>query len=359
MAFYGYQNARIRGMKSDLFNKGFYEKLLEAKDTTEIINILGKTHYRKDIEEGLLKFPGSTGIEEGLKLNIIKDYQKIIRFLKGNSQAERLVRLVLSRWDVYNLKTVFRGIHSDCTKEEISEQLIPVGQLDQVHLYTLLQQDDVKACIDILFQWGFKVARPLNRVYKKYTETKRLSLLELAIDKYHYSYMIENIKKPLIGRFNENLVMDLTEKEIDLVNIMTLLRLVSENIRSERINFHDFFISGGKDKDVTVDKLVQLTEENEIEDVIEKLSSSSYSPILQEGLKKYHFTGSISAIERRIEDYTTKQLVNLFKKDPLSISVIIAYIWAKYNETVNLRIIIKGKEMEISEAQIREALVFV
>jgi V/A-type H+-transporting ATPase subunit C len=357
MAFYGYTNTRIRAMKSILFKREFFEKLLEVKDTSEVINTLGKTYYRKDIETGLLRFPGSQGIEEGLKLNIIKDYQKILKLIKGNSQAERLVKLILSRWDVHNLKTILRGIHSEASKEEISDQLVPVGQLDQAHLNVLLGQDDIKACIDILAMWGFEVAKPLTKVYKKYAEKKKLSVLELAIDRYHFDYMIKNIKKRIISRYNENLMRDYIEREIDLVNIMTLLRLVNEHLNDSTINYSEFFINGGKE--LSVERLVGLATEVEVESVVEKLSDCSYSPVLKEGLKKYHFTGSLSSLERKIEDYITKKSVGLFKDDPLSISIIVAYIWAKYNETVNLRIILKGKEVEMPEDQIREELVFV
>ena len=39
--------------------------------------------------------------------------------------------------------------------------------------------------------------------------------------------------------------------------------------------------------------------------------------------------------------------------------VMASYIWAKYNEVVNLRIIIRGKAIGMQERKIREELIFV
>ena len=44
--------------------------------------------------------------------------------------------------------------------------------------------------------------------------------------------------------------------------------------------------------------------------------------------------------------------------DVLSIGVIIGYIWAKQNEVVNLRIVLKGKLMDQPQADIKKDLFF-
>ena len=357
MAFYGYPNTRIRGMKSRLFSSNYFDQLLEARDISEIIANLSKTDYKVDLERGLVKHPGTMGVEEGLKLHIVREYQRILVYIKGNRQAERLIALLLSRWDVHNLKTIFRGIHSEAPREEIADQLVPVGQLDLAYLNTLMDQTDIKACIDLLAMWSFPVARPLTEVYSEYVNTQKLSTLELVIDRYHYQQMLVNTRRFTLSRLNEKMVREFVKKEVDFTNIMTLFRLIRENIKDEDINYADFFIGGGKELDV--ERMVSLTEEPEVEDVVEKLKDTSYYGVLREGLKKFHFTGALSSLERKIEDHIIKQLVGMFKDDPLSIAIIIAYIWAVFNETVNLRIILRSKDVEMPEDQIREALVLV
>ncbi|MDI7253258.1 MAG: V-type ATPase subunit, partial [Actinomycetota bacterium] len=43
-------------------------------------------------------------------------------------------------------------------------------------------------------------------------------------------------------------------------------------------------------------------------------------------------------------------------KDPLGIGVIIHYMWRKYLEITNLRIIMRGKSIGLIESQIRKEL---
>jgi len=45
--------------------------------------------------------------------------------------------------------------------------------------------------------------------------------------------------------------------------------------------------------------------------------------------------------------------------DVLGIGVIIGYIWSKQNELINLRILLRGKQMDRAQADIRKDLFFV
>jgi V/A-type H+-transporting ATPase subunit C len=351
-ADYGYINARIRAMKSRLLSESFIEQLLTMPDVSEVVAALARTEYKEDIEKGTVKQAGILGVEEGLKDHLVNIYRKILDMVAGNREAERLVKILLGRWDLHNLRTILRGKHIEAPIEEVEEQLIPAGDLDKAVLSELVKQPTVKAFIDLMVLWDIPYGRPLSEAYTAYAENKRLADLELVLDKFYYHYALQEAH----GRsLNTSLVRELLRREIDFLNITTLLRLVREHIEVERPS--EYFIEGGRE--LSIERLVELLTKPEIEDVVASLQDYSYHSVLEEALKKYFVTGAVSVIQRRMEELIIRKTVSLFRGDPLSIALIAAYIWAKYNEMVNLRIIVRGKAAGMREETIREALVLV
>jgi vacuolar-type H+-ATPase subunit C/Vma6 len=62
-----------------------------------------------------------------------------------------------------------------------------------------------------------------------------------------------------------------------------------------------------------------------------------------------------SAFEEEMEKYNIGTCLKM-SEDPLGIGVIIKYMWKKYLEIINLRIIIRGKSIGLIESQIRKEL---
>ncbi|MHB0976411.1 MAG: V-type ATPase subunit [Candidatus Aquicultorales bacterium] len=389
---YGYINARIRSMKSQLCNRGFIENLLGMSDAEEVIAALGKTEYREDIEKGTVKFPGILGIEEGLKDHLATSFTKISRIVGGNKEAASMLGILLGRWDLHNVRTIIRGKHAEAGEDALRSQLIPTGGLDEVTLHELVKQPDIKSCIDLMANWGIRYAKPLKAGYRRYLDTGNLADLELSLDKFYYDYAIKATERGLFKgtSLNVRLVRDFLASEIDFVNIMSAMRLVKEHLADKLLQKAEvegsdvspierfvhgpksaealieesmerglarYFIRGGVE--LKISRLVELAKLPEVEDMVDALRDTSYGQLLAEGLKRFFETGSISVMERLMEERIIKKKVGLFRGEPLSLSLLIAYLWAKYNEVVNLRIILHGKSVGMAEDRIREALVLV
>ena len=69
--------------------------------------------------------------------------------------------------------------------------------------------------------------------------------------------------------------------------------------------------------------------------------------------------GKISVFEKELEKYLIKRGISRFLGDPLSIAIAVGYIWAKYNEIANVRIIARCKTADIPEKELRGELVYV
>lgn len=347
---YGYANARIRAMKSFLFDRAFYEKLIDMEDISSVISALEGTQYKPDIDEAMLKYKDVRGMDEAFRRNIAGTFSKILRLVEG--EAKELVKILLSRWDVYNVKTILRGKNIGASEEQILESLVPAGQFSEALLRELVKAKDVKACIDFLAVWETPFARPLTASFSKFVKSHRLVDLELALDKFYFDYAMSVLRK---NDLSTSLVREIIRREIDFVNIMTILRGVREEIDKKQLE--DLFIPGGKE--INAKRFRALCQEKTIEDVVLRLEDTPYHEVLSKGLGKYLEVGTISVLERNLEQMMVRKGISMFRADPLSIAIIIGYLTAKYNEVVNLRIIVRGKSVGMPEDRLREALVLV
>ncbi len=347
---YGYSNARIRAMKSFLFDRPFYEKLIDMDDISSVISALESTLYKRDIDEAMLKYKDVRAMDEAFRRNVASTFNKVLGLVEG--RAKELVKVLLSRWDVHNIKTIMRGKNIGAKEEEILESLIPAGQFSEALLLELVKAKDVKACIDLLAIWESPFARPLTANFPKFAKSRRLVELEVELDRSYFDYALSALKK---NDLSTSLVREVIRREIDFVNIMTILRGIREDM--DKGQLESLFLPGGKEIDAKQFKV--LCQEKNIEDIVLKLEGTPYYEVLNKGLNRYLEIESISLLERNLEQMMVEKGVNLFKADPLSIAIIIGYITAKYNEVVNLRIIVRGKSVGMPEDRLREALVFV
>ena len=136
----GYAIARLRGMRSHLLRRSFYERLMEAPDITTMIKELMDTPYAPFIEKHVVEGMTSASVDEALKDGMVAAYRKVLSFLDKESQT--LLRTLLGRWDVFNVKTILRGAHSHVAAEDVVDSLLPVGYLGTSELEALAKIDE-------------------------------------------------------------------------------------------------------------------------------------------------------------------------------------------------------------------------
>jgi V/A-type H+-transporting ATPase subunit C len=142
--------------------------------------------------------------------------------------------------------------------------------------------------------------------------------------------------------------------EIDLTNIKTVLKVVRDRVEPEIAE--NFLIRGSRTLDIN--SLRTLARAGTIESVLQQLGTTSYH-FLSTVPEKFISAGKISELEKELDRYLIKKGVAHFLGDPLSIAIGLGYIWAKVNEVTNIRIIAWGKTTDVSEKELREALLHV
>jgi V/A-type H+-transporting ATPase subunit C len=342
----GYVNARIRGMKSHLLDSEFYERLIHKPDVDAIISELERTPYRNDVELASVQADGIHCIENALRLNLARTSNLILRLVKDES-FENLIRIVLNKWDVQNIKTIMRGKNIHAPADEIRECLVSAGELDEATLVELVKQPDIRAVIDLLGTWNSHYASPLTRSYDKYKKKRDLAVLEYALDKYYYKESLSTLK----GKsYNVTILKELLCSEIDIINLKSALRMVRDGIKPEEGG--RIFIEGGTVFET--DFLKGLIKERRIMDVVTKLSGTPFSFLQPIGHEE---NGRISQYEKQLDKYLIEKGIAFFRGDPLSIAGVLGYIWAKNTEITNIRIISRCKNAFIPENEIREEMI--
>jgi V/A-type H+-transporting ATPase subunit C len=266
-------------------------------------------------------------------------------------ESETYIKILLGRWDIQNIKTILRGKNIHMTSAEIVECLVPAGQLDDTTLIELIKQQDVKSVIDLLATWGIEYAKPLTRNFKEYSEKRDLSILEYAIDKFYYENALDTLSE---DSYDDRIILDMITTEIDVTNIKNVLKMIRDKIDIEEAE--PFLIKGGITLDM--EKLLSMLRSGTLEGAIKVLDATPYR-FLSELPADVFRTEKTSDFEKELEKYLIKRGISRFLGDPLSIAVAVGYVWAKYNEITNIRIIARCKTADITEKEIREELIYV
>jgi V/A-type H+-transporting ATPase subunit C len=345
-----YVNARIKGMKRHLLDPSVFEILILKPDVESVITELTNTAYKDEIEKARVQYHGIMCIEVALRRDFSAAFRKILRFMKGD-ESEKYIKILLGRWDVQNIKTILRGKNIHIPSSEILECLIPAGELDETTMVELIKQPDVKAVIDLLATWNISYAKPLTRNFKEYSEKRDLAILEYAIDRFYYKNAIRAVNGE---SYDDRLVREMIMTEIDVANIKIVLKMIRDKIDLEEVQ--DYLIDGGLSLDT--EKLLTMVRAGTLEGAIKVLETTPYSFLTKVPIETVK-AGNISVLEKELEKYLIKLGISRFLGDPLSIAIPIAYIWAKYNEITNIRIIARCKTADVPEKELRGELVYV
>ncbi len=347
---YSYLNARLRGMKSDLFTGDDLERMLHTGSEDGVSRVLENSDYGVDMAESFTLYSGPRAIEEAISRNLIRTYMKMLSLATGH--CRELLEILLGRWDIYNIKTILRGIFCEAGPEKIFENIFPAGRLERPLLKELAQQPEVKAFVDMLATWNIEYVDPISNTLKQSIRNKDLAPLEYALDSFYFQKNLDGLEG---NDENHHQVRSVLAAEIDIINVMTTLRTVSEGIGAEE-GKRLFLYHGTLEREF----LLALLQCEKPVDILEKLERTQYAYAVEKGILLFGETGNISIIEKFLEEIHIRKCVKMFYRgSPLGISVAIGYIWLKRNEFLNIRLIARGLAHGMPVNAIREELVFV
>jgi V/A-type H+-transporting ATPase subunit C len=346
----GYANARLRGMRSHLLPTEFLNRLIEAPDVSTVIKELMDTVYAGDLETELVRGRTAAVVDDALKDNMVRAYQKVISFV--HPEGRRILSTLLGRWDVFNVKTLLRGAHNHVSLDETKMSFFPAGYLDSDELEALARLDDVRAEIDTMAMWGLPYAPPLRREYPEYSRTNDLAPLELALDVQYAEWAASRLTGDTLDVDVARRILGMQIDTSNLVMVFRLLKADVETAKAER-----YYLEGGRA--IGREMYSALAKMSDVDEVLDRLKTTPYAEVLDEAALRYLEDASIPVFERALEQLLIRTALLSGVRDPQGVGIAISYLYAKQNEITNLRIIVKGKAVGMPADRVREELILV
>lgn len=341
---YGYINARLKGRHSKLLTPGAYEELLNLPDFIAFTKWLASSNYSKEWQEAQSRYSGLSAAEEALSANFNASVKMMSAISEG--QPNRLISIILRRWDLANIKAVIRGIHNRWDAEEILKAVLPAGNFSQVKLKELCREESIKALADTLATWDEDLSVPLTRALPEYQQGHDLYNLELTLDKFYYYQALKDLSG--MGS-NKGFLRDLLRREIDLLNAKSIGRLRGQD-KLDLDQASRYYLPGGKL--LNMDKYVALLNPKGSRRALHTLKGTFIYRLLSQNRGD-------GTIEDVLEKEYWQQNASAYRGDPLGIEVVVGYLWQKYFEVVNLRLMARGKYFGLPAEDIRNQFLLV
>jgi len=356
MPDFAYINARVRAMRSRLLPPSRLEELLAAATMDAFIQGLAATPYGSDLQEALSRYQGLRAVDEALTKNLQRTTRAILGFADGRPRA--LIQLLLLRWDLANLRVIVRGKHAGRAAEEIVQALVPAGNLGEVVLKEMAGYPDLTGLAGTLESLDHPLAAAMAAGVAEYVTTKDLMSVELALDRAYGRYALSQARR--LGAdaraLRENIIA-----EIDVANVKTALKLASvPNLSEDRRR--RFFIpagsqAGGDRAGPAAGGVV--TEKLFLDLSSPQTQAQAWERLRVHGFPVREFPSDLVAFERELDLHVAKDLAKRYLGDPLGLDIIIGYLAMKSAEVANLRLIARGKFLNLPRDQVRREMVVV
>lgn len=338
---YPYVTARVRAKRAALLGADVYGRLL-MMEIPEIARFLGEREYKGEMLALGARYSGVDLIEMATSRNLAKTYNQIYDFCEGGLRL--IVGRYLDRYDLQNMKTIIRAKAYGASAEEVEEDLVPAGSFPVDFLQALIAAPTVDAAFELLE--GTIYARALVGLADRASDVKDWSAWEDRVSHLYYSELLQSV--PPSTEANR-LMRQFLQREIDIVNLKTLLRVWAAKASFNR----EIFLEGGLE--MTTEELKEMVTLDKAT-LIGRLSAYSFYEQIGPDLERVETTG-VGALLRKVEKVHLIEAARYSHLHPLSILPILDYIVRKDREVQNIRLIARGKESGLSNDLIKELLV--
>ena len=340
-------NARVHGMKRELFTVRAVDEFLEQNDLAKFVDTLLESPYRTQMAESLARYAGADAVEDAVSRNLVATFQ----MLQSRAQGEfsDLVDIFLGRWDLMAVKSLLRCRHHGVQGVGAAGALIPGPSLTPPLLADFSQSDSMETLVRILAAWNRRLCGSLLKAYPEYVETNDLATLEEALDRAYFSGNAAKLR----ARDDEDSRMLRTQlqAEIDRINLRTVFQHIDRKGELGESLESRFLGQGSLPKSL----LRQMASSSDPAAAMAHLARTRYSSLVEE-LYQLLQTGRFSPMERFFERVLMKNVRRSARNNVFGIGVMMDYVWMKYNEVVNLRLIARGLVGNLPTGRVRDEL---
>lgn len=341
-------NARVRGMKSELFTPQQLDAFLDSGDVDQMAQTLLDSPYKTEMAEALTERSGADAIELGVSRNLHATYQKLMRASQGRLRAP--VQLFLSRWDLAAVKALLRNRHHGLDAETGKDSLVPGPTLTVALMNDFASRPTMEDLVSALVSWNAGLCGPLAAGSEALHGDAVLQELEDALD---FNYFVRNARK-LRGSKDQNaeLLHRVLKMEIDRINLRMLLQH-GQSGTTETFDHERLLPSGHLSATV----LEAMAGARDAADSMEHLGGTRYAELV-ERLAAFVQTNRYAPIDRMMELVMIQFLGRMSRERIMTTAILMYFAWLKYNEVINLRMIARGEARHLPRGRVREEVMY-
>ncbi|MEG3224738.1 MAG: ATP synthase A1 subunit C [Methanobacteriales archaeon Met13] len=336
---FAYPNARVMARKGKLLDRKQIMDIIDAKKMEETYNLVEEIpEYKKYLD----KFP----FEKALDMQLAETHELIAKI--SPDKFKEFFEILLSRWDIKNIKNIIVAKEMGVGVEEIKDAIIPFGRLKKDVLDRLIDSENIEEISEVLK--GTEYYELIENTIPLYQEKKIILTLEASFDKYYYDRWLETVSN--ISNEDVEVLNSLVSTQIDIINLKIILRSRVDGLEFKDIE--DYIIAGGRQ--LSPWKLKDLLGAEKIGDILSMLEGTDYVDVLRDNIPEYEKTSSISTLEFALERYSMELGGMLYKRRPSTIGPIVDFLNKKETEINNLKVILRAKQEGLPPKMIRKML---
>ena len=321
---YGPLNTTIRSKENNLLSKNHLERMIGADSYTDAMSVLRETTYRNDVDE----IQASKNYDE----MFMKELEEAFKTAFEAAPDADVIEVMALRYAYHNLKVLFKEDYLD---DDLSHLYIPIGRYDISELRKAVKTGKST----VLPQMYLDSIVEMRRELDEYDNPQSIDIL---LDRCYFNHL-----KQLAEQTGEQEIVELVTKKIDFYNISTLIRAKRQN---RGRNFLSTILSDAGS--FNTEDLIRQADSG-IDGLIDFIKRSRYKAIVEAlDLEGEH----VSVVLDRAFDnayMTEMKKARLMTFGPLPV---LAFLYAKETEVMNLRLILSGKENNIDTELIRERM---
>ncbi|MEM2905910.1 MAG: V-type ATPase subunit [Candidatus Bathyarchaeia archaeon] len=339
---FGFVTARVRALKSFLLTSQDLDTLLQARDEREALQRLASMPRYAESIPGLAVRPSLERVEEALLTGHVQLVARVRSWTKGNSV--QLLDFVNRRFGYENLKLVLTSLFAGIGPDEAARFLLPSAAYSREECLVMMRRGSVEEILPLIEE---ELQGPVAEAENSARALGTVLPLENAVDRFYFT-KVWTIAQSLKS-WDKLYATSLIGQEIDVLNMLTVIRAKSLRIPKERVQALLIAV-----RYRLKDELESAAEAPTLQEAIARLTQGKYAGVLARFTSRAPETFEVEMGLRR---YLAEESLKVFASFPLHVGLILAYLNLKLYEISDVRSIIVGKTLGRSADAIRSSLI--
>lgn len=329
---YGYSNARVKALKSKLFNRDRLREIMDVSTLPEFIEMLEESPYKQALVFASVTKTGLDLVKRALDDDLMQAFNEVVNF--SPKKARPFLQFYLQYWQVNNLKKIL-ALRSK-SQSATNEDLITLDSASGKFFAPFLAAKDLKGVIDAFSGTEFYPA--ISKAKEEYAKTGDYRVFLTSLDDYYYSQLSRQASL-VHDAYLEKFIM----LRIDALNAMTVLRMKESKVPPEVIRKHLIRSS----HDLFSNSIITTQSVHSAIDLIEKRTQTKFSESAVRAALEGH---SLAQIEVELEAVMLREARKTLRLSVLSLGTLVGYLYLKQEEVHALRKIAYATVLDVKDA---------